>query len=156
LKTLLNAKLEVQDIYTDAQIDQFIANEYTNISNTLTPLIDQKLNSSSYTPSQFATRADPTLTGNISLDGDIIRYLIETKLKRTDTLITSTNGDLMHFSVSGTTTSLKTMLNGKLGSDIFDSAISSVELLNSKLTGARMSSAIYFTKVRNLKHHLRK
>jgi len=27
------------------------------------------------------------------------------------------------------------MLNGKLGSDIFDSAISSVELLNSKLTG---------------------
>jgi hypothetical protein len=80
LKTLLNAKLEVQDIYTDAQIDQFIANEYTNISNTLTPLIDQKLNSSSYTPSQFATRADPTLTGNITLDGDNIRDLIETKL----------------------------------------------------------------------------
>ena len=100
-----------------------------NITNTLTPLINQKLNSSSYTPSQFATRADPTLTGNITFDGDNIGDLIETKLKKTDTLITSTNGDLINFSVSGTTTSLKSMLNGKLGSDIFDSAISSVELL---------------------------
>ena len=43
-------------------------------------LLTKKINSSSYTPSQFATRADPTLTGNITLDGDNIRDLIETKL----------------------------------------------------------------------------
>ena len=83
MKTRLNAKLEVQDIYTDAQIDQFIANASTNITNTLTPLINQKLNSSSYTPSQLATRADPTLTGNISLDGDNIRDFNRNKIKKT-------------------------------------------------------------------------
>ena len=62
LKQLLDSKLQVEDIYTDAQIDQFIANESTNIMSTLTPIISAKLDSSQYNPSQFATRADPTLT----------------------------------------------------------------------------------------------